>query len=487
MPSALDRLRQTLIALTQRGARTETVKTIRRSLAVLARTARLSQSERAAELDGIAETAAFHNAETGAWAQPTPDTIAKIALGRKIDQGFDACDLGIWLAVAMRAGGIETIPAKRILSLTEDEMSALTAFSRDDLRHMAGFVAHSAEHNARFADGVIETLERSLATTRDPTQPDHAIDPAELVERCSAAMDDVPEGWMVRFARCGSENLKALASCGAAGWEVPEVRFSNDLEIGPGWFRRGNRRCVDVADARIVRAAAESPVGPKIFYARPWVKPARLTEADDPTRAASPLKGNGFWPVELRAFVKQGRVVGVSHYYPQADLPLTPRNARLMLDARAKAQKIADLCAALKLYPRLMDVEFARRIPAEKAPPGFHDNLAQFGREDVAFTCDFLETDRMPDGKPCEPHLVFLEAGPAVTPMGGGHPCAFAGCGGPPKFGAMLATEGAAFSLMDHVNIFEPSTWVEGDRTGHILTWPQVEALAASNETEKSE
>jgi len=40
---------------------------------------------------------------------------------------------------------------------------------------------------------------------------------------------------------------------------------------------------------------------------------------------------------------------------------------------------------------------------------------------------------------------------------------------------------------MDHVNIFEPSTWVEGDRTGHILTWPQVEALAASNETEKSE
>ena len=69
--------------------------------------------------------------------------------------------------------------------------------------------------------------------------------------------------------------------------------------------------------------------------------------------------------------------------------------------------------------------------------------------------------------------------------MGGGHPCAFAGCGGPPKYGAMLKTEGAAFSLMDHINIFEPKTWVDGDHAGHILTWDQVEALAAANETDQ--
>lgn len=40
-----------------------------------------------------------------------------------------------------------------------------------------------------------------------------------------------------------------------------------------------------------------------------------------------------------------------------------------------------------------------------------------------------------------------------------------------------MRTQGAAFSLMPHVNIFEPRTWTDGDEAGHILSWAEVEAI----------
>lgn len=476
MSGPLTKLRQTLIALTQRGARADTVKTIRRGLAMLANTARLPEVARNEQIGRIADLAAFHAHETGRWVQPTTVNLSKIASGHAFNAGFDACDIGIWLAIA-EAAQIEAIPARRILELTEDEHSSLTAFSRDDMRSMLGFVAHSAERNSAFAAGVGPTLESMLDVVRDPTQADHDIDAAELVERCAAAMDEVPEGWMVRFSRCGSENLKALSSCGAAGYSVPEVRFGSDLEVGPGWFRRGNRRCVDVTDTRIVKASAEAPVGPHLFYARPWYRPTELVEADDPTRAGSAFAGKGFWPIELRAFVENGVVTGVSNYYPQIALPVTWHNAFLMLEARKKAQALADACTRAALYPRYMDVDFARQMDPAKAPEGFLASLEKFSGQAVSFTCDFLFTDHPDSDGDISHRLVFLEAGPAATPVGGGHPCCFAGCGGPPKHGARMRTQGAAFSLMPHVNIFEPRTWTDGDEAGHILSWAEVEAI----------
>src|SRR5690606_32260660 len=80
-----------------------------------------------------------------------------------------------------------------------------------------------------------------------------------LVDRLFDAMDDVPEGWMVRSNRCGGSELKALAGVGAIGERVPEVRFGANLEIGPGWVRNGNRRRVNVSDKRTIKAAAEGP------------------------------------------------------------------------------------------------------------------------------------------------------------------------------------------------------------------------------------
>jgi len=478
MSKALTNLRQTLIALTQRGARAETVKTMRRAMAMLAKAARLPEGARTSQLAAIKDMADFHAEETAAWLQPTVANLARVAHGHESKQGFDACDIGIWLAIA-EAAGIEAIPARCILDLTEDEHSSLTAFSRDDLKSMLGFVVHSADKNAAFAAGVAPTLGAALDAVRDPTQPAHQIDAAALIERCAAAMDEVPEGWMVRFARCGSENLKALSSCGAAGYTVPEVRFGSDLEVGPGWFRRGNRRCVDVADTRTVQASAEGPVGPRSFYARPWYRPAELIEADDPTRAGSKFAGKGFWPIELRAYVENGIVTGVSNYYPQIALPVTWHNAFLMLQARSKAQALADACTKMRLAPRYMDVEFARRMDPSKAPDGFLASLANFCGDAISFTCDFLWTDQPDSDGDISHRLVFLEAGPAATPVGGGHPCCFAGCGGPPKHGARLRTQGAAFSLMPHVNIFEPKTWTEGNSQGHILPWAEVEAIVA--------
>jgi hypothetical protein len=41
-----------------------------------------------------------------------------------------------------------------------------------------------------------------------------------------------------------------------------------------------------------------------------------------------------------------------------------------------------------------------------------------------------------------------------------------------------MDTTGVAFRHMPHVLIGEPATWTEGDKTGCILDWDEVEKLA---------
>ena len=61
-------------------------------------------------------------------------------------------------------------------------------------------------------------------------------------------------------------------------------------------------------------------------------------------------------------------------------------------------------------------------------------------------TLDFIETDQGP---------VLLEAGPGITPLGGGHPCAFAGIMNP-RLGDIPNLSGVAFRTMPHVVLGEP-------------------------------
>src|SRR3546814_18266031 len=91
-------------------------------------------------------------------------------------------------------------------------------------------------------------------------------------------------------------------------------------------------------------------------------------------------------------------------------------------------------------------------------------------------TLDFIETDHGP---------MFLEAGPPVSPFGGGHPCAFAGAGVQGNLGTVPEISGVAFRIMEHVTLADPSTWKDGDRTGRILRWEEVELLRQKNYAEK--
>lgn len=255
---------------------------------------------------------------------------------------------------------------------------------------------------------------------------------------------------------------------------MPDVPFGPDVEVGPGWVRKGNRRRVAPEDLRTVTSAAQGPVGATSFLARPWVKSSRYFVHEDPHRVETPLKGPGVWPAEWRAFVEDGVVVGVSSYYSWIG-EANPENAVVALDVRDLAQKVADKATELSMWPRYMDIEFLRTStnPQIVDSEQVQATLDHFGREKVAFTLDFIETEH---------GLLMLEGGPPNTPFGGGHPCGFAGCGGPPKFGNKTQTVGVAFRNMPHVLPGDHKTWEDGDRDGYILGWDETLELAMNLE-----
>lgn len=368
-----------------------------------------------------------------------------------INRGFDACDLRIWLSLA-KAAGLSAVPAREILSLSEAEHAAVCR-----PLHVPDTAATRKLQAA--ASALVSDLE---------TLPEvDAIDPEAVLERLHNALDDVPEGWMVRSARCGGSDLKALAMVGIAEDTPPEVRFGPNLEIGPGWVRSGNRRRILAEDRRIVQSAAQGPGG-VAFLARPWQAAARYCEVDDPHRADTPLAGKGRWPAEWRAIVENGKVIAVSSYYGWSDTA-NPHSARQALLVRERAQRLADLVSSLNLWPRYLDLELARTGKLARSDSSLATVLDErFGRRSVCCTLDFIETAEGP---------MFLEAGPGVTPFGGGHPCAFAGVM-IPELGTVSRLSGVAFRTMDHVLMADPSTWRDGDRTDCILTWEEVMALA---------
>tara|TARA_B100000965_G_scaffold388509_1_gene393103 strand:- start:439 stop:1728 length:1290 start_codon:yes stop_codon:yes gene_type:complete len=370
------------------------------------------------------------NEETGSWVR-----LQRLTKGE--GGPFDACDLRCWLALASLSN-VPFIPAEEILTLSEDE--AERACGR------AAPISPTLRARLTKVLSLVPRAENAAAA------PSDLVDDETLQEKLFAAMDGVQSGWMVRHVRAGASGLKALAGCGLAGPEVPEVRFNSESEEGPGWIREGNRRKVDLTDKRIIMVIAEGPPGPTTFVKRPWVKSARWVSGEDPHRAGSPIAGPGLWPAEWRAFVENGKVLGVAFYYAWAG-SATPENAAQAFAVRNLAQRLVDQGLRQGAIPRFMNIEFARASRPEID--------ARFPRDGFACTLDFIETD---DG------LQLLEGGPACTPIGGGHPCAFAGIDPP---------VGVAFRPVPGISIAEPETWGIGAiDSGCVMSWDEAADLA---------
>lgn len=440
------KLRQAMIQLTHVAERGSLNRDARRLTITAAKTSRNREAFNE-QLAGLAEIAQKHASEVQSWVEP-----AELLEGR--GGPFDACDLRHWLVLAERAG-VPYVPAREVLRLEENELSLLSG----------SFQIPDTPATRQLRGALVD-----VAGDPSPTPEQPSIDPEALEERLYAAMDDIPEGWMVRSNRCGGSELKALAGVGLIGETAPEVRFGAQLEVGPGWVRLGNRRRISVADQRTIKAAVEGP-GFLTFLARPWVESARYLDAPDPHREGSPFAGNGRWPAEWRAFVEQGVVVGVASYYGWAD-HASPETAKTAIKVREFAQRIVDEAVAMNAWPRYPTVELQRGAPHLEANPTYAHHFATvLGRETVSCTLDFIEAQE---------GLMLLEGGPACSTFGGGHPCAFAGNGGSPMKGHLIDTHGVAFRTMEGVLVADAKTWEQGDRTGCILDWPEVEQLANS-------
>ena len=102
------------------------------------------------------------------------------------------------------------------------------------------------------------------------------------------------------------------------------------------------------------------------------------------------------YPVEFRVFVQDGKVAGVSSYYPQRPLPEDGQHYLWASVASGLAHRLADTARS--------------RVPFE-----WHNTFGKYPADGVHFTADFLVT--------LDARVLFLEGGPPHEL--GAHPCCF--------------------------------------------------------------
>jgi hypothetical protein len=463
----MSRLRDFIGFVTFKAGQEKIGKDLRGMALKTAKTLRGPTEKARQSLEELGEVAQFVEAEAASWAEPEAITEAA-PFGDKVI-AFDACDLRHWLALAERAG-VAYVPAQQICSLHEDELSAI-----DQKLRVPGFIGRAIDKG----------LKRALPELEGYQPPDKPeINPEEVSDRIFNAMDEIPRDWMVRANICGSSMLKSFAGSGLIGDGRDGAKIAEEVEVGAGWVQVGNRRRIDATDNRFAEMFARGHKDTIHYLARPWMTPARKIVGDDPHRHGSPFAGKGEWPCEWRVFIENGRVTGVASYYGWIG-ESTPENAAKALEAVEKATIMMDVASSINLAPRLMDIELTRRIvdqvTPENAPPDIdraRDIMQRFSRNSIAATLDFIETDQ---------GMMLLEGGPGHTPLGGGHPCAFAGYGVEGEASPFAKVEGVALRIMDHICLGDPITWVDGDHTDRILTWDEARALAAQYTPEAPE
>ena len=142
------------------------------------------------------------------------------------------------------------------------------------------------------------------------------------------------------------------------------------------WEWRPDFGNIILDDPRAVDILFEYPRREVPVWRRPWVNAINVDS----------------YAVEYRAFVNDGRIAGISSYYPQRPLPHFPQHIR---EINEQTQKLINCAQPPFLWPMT-------NLPDDTDPAGVH------------FTADFISTV---DG------IRFLEGGPPHQM--GAHPCCF--------------------------------------------------------------
>lgn len=148
-------------------------------------------------------------------------------------------------------------------------------------------------------------------------------------------------------------------------------------------------------DERIFDMSSEYPSDEIDVWQRPWIRD-RMAVVDG-------------YPVEYRAFIRHGDVVGVSSYYPQRPLP---RNDAEIGAVHRLAQGLADTLA------ERTPLTWPHPLPGHPEAPGQSED-AVTGPRGVHATADFAVTR--------DTGVLLIEGGPPH--FAGAHPCCFEGRG----------------------------------------------------------
>ena len=185
--------------------------------------------------------------------------------------------------------------------------------------------------------------------------------PGERQERLRAAFQEMERarlpGRMMRFDYC-------------AGLDIKSSLAQGERECRPE-FRR-----VELDDPRAVDILFEYPRPRAPVWMRPW---------------AQALVVDGY-PVEYRAFVRDGEVLGISSYHPQRPLPEFPAHIQAVREQAGRLINAVRTPFQWRLHPRRRGL----------------------GQDGVHFTADFTATAE---------GMLFLEGGPPHEL--GAHRCCF--------------------------------------------------------------
>lgn len=440
------------LSLSRQGDERQTSDLLRRGIAGFAKMLR-KPADLAEMMRYVSETESL-----------TRDLHATFVPPDRVAEGgrFDVCDLRHWVEIA-RLSGVTAIPAEEILTLTEDELGVISG-PVPMTRSMAKGL------DRRTLEGLGVSAIEVLSSSYDRIRERHP----DILARVEAASERLNSGMIVRSAICGSGSMKVMAGIGTLTSAHDSGKGEN-VEIGCGWVRHGNRTMIDVLDHRMTSVQLSGRHEETFRYlARPWVHASRRNEGTDPhvPLSESGEGARGSWPAEWRVYVSHGEVVAVANYYFWAG-EVTPESARGALAARDAARRMIDTMIERGVTPSVTDLDVERlREGAEEPKTPFAKLLAidleAYPSDEIHMTLDFIETD---DGE-----VVLLEGGPPHHLTGGAHPTAFLGCNLTEERPGYSHLRGVAFRGADGVHPADPGT--ELRLADHALDFEEVERIA---------